>query len=692
MKELFLEIGTEEIPAGFIAPALGNMESLIAKELSEARIGYGEIKTVGTPRRLVLTVTDMEEKQKDILVENQGPAKKVAFDEEGKPTKAMEGFARGQGLPLDKIEVRETPKGEYLYAVKESKGVETASLLPSILENIVASIPFKKSMRWKDLDVAYARPVHWIVGLFGGEKINFTFGDVHSGNISRGHRFHAPAEFEVNSFNDYTEKCRSAFVIVDPKERKKIISEGIRKAAADAKGQLIEDDGLLEEVANLVEYPVVLLGNFDNEYLDLPKDVVVNAMRDHQRYFSMEDSSGKLLPLFITVSNTEAKDMTVVKAGNERVLRARLSDAAFYYYEDLKKPLDEMVEALKGVVFQAKLGTSFEKVERFSKLAVCIAEQLQLDAGAKENIMRAALLAKADLVSGVVGEFAKLQGAMGRDYALKAGERPEVAEAIFEHYLPRNASDILPSTDTGAIVSIADKMETLCSCFGIGLIPTGAADPYALRRQTLGIINILLDKKYSLSISKLIDSSLEIAGGKIDRDIVETKKAVLEFIKTRLAGLLGLQGYAHDIVDAVLERGFDDIADTVEIVDALSNLKNLPDFEPLAIAFKRVANITKDFESISVDPSLFEDDAEKKLHNASQEIGGQVKALADNGKYKEALIKAAEIRPLVDNFFDDILVMVESEKLRDNRLSMLKDVSGLFTRFADFSKIVTDNK
>jgi glycyl-tRNA synthetase beta chain len=384
--------------------------------------------------------------------------------------------------------------------------------------------------------------------------------------------------------------------------------------------------------------------------------------------------------------------MNVVREGNERVLRARLSDAAFYYYEDLKKPLDVMAQSLKSVVFQAKLGTSFEKVERFCKLAGYIADQLQVATGTKDNVVRAARLAKADLVSGVVGEFAKLQGVMGRDYALKGGERPEVAEAIFEHYLPRNASDILPTTDTGAIVSIADKMETLCSCFGIGLIPTGAADPYALRRQTLGVINILLDKEYHLSISEVINTSLKIASEKIDKDIAKTKGLVLEFIKTRLSGLLTTQGYSHDIVDAVLTRGFDDIVDAVEIIKALSHLKEQADFEPLAVAFKRVANITREFESTGVDPSLFEGVAEKELHAAFHAIGGTVADLADKGKYKEALLKAAEIRPLVDKFFDDILVMVESEKIRDNRLSLLKEVSGLFTRFADFSRIVTDNK
>lgn len=447
-KELFLEIGAEEIPAGFVPKALVNMEELIRKAFSERRISFGEIKTFGTPRRLILTVSDVALRQKDITVENQGPAKKVAYDESGKPTKAMLGFARGQGVAVEDVEFRETPKGEYLYVVKEEKGLDTNELLPEILSNLVSSIHFQKSMRWKDLDLPFARPVHWIAALFGDDIVTFSFGDIQSSNKSRGHRFHAPQEFELTSFADYQDKCIKAKVIIDPEERKSIIQKGILEAAKDAGGALIEDEGLLREVANLVEYPVVLLGGFDRTFLKLPRDVVVGAMREHQRYFSIEDKAGMLLPNFITVSNTDAKDMAVVREGNERVLRARLSDAAFYYYEDLNIPLDDMVESLKNVVFQAKLGTSFEKVERFEALAGYLADELAPDL--KNKALRAAHICKADLVSGVVGEFAKLQGVMGRDYALKAGEDGEVAEAIFEHYLPRNADDILPSTQTGA--------------------------------------------------------------------------------------------------------------------------------------------------------------------------------------------------------------------------------------------------
>lgn len=688
-KELFLEIGSEEIPAAFARAAREHMESAIKRGLSDARVDFGEVKTLGTPRRLVLVVTDVAERQRDVVVETQGPARKVAYDESGNPTKALLGFAKGQGVSVEDVEARKTPKGEYVFAVKEEKGGETLTILPVILHDLVSSIPFKKSMRWRDLDITFARPVHWIAALFGGGIVPFTFGDLKSSDVSRGHRFHAPDEFRVNSFDDYLKKCEEKMVVVDLEKRKSVIRGGVLRAAKDVGGRLIEDEELLEEVSNLVEYPVVLRGSFEDEYLKLPREVVINAMREHQRYFSVEDERGNLLPCFITVSNTDAKDMDVVRRGNERVLRARLSDAAFYYYEDLKVPLDDMVESLKDVVFQAKLGTSYEKVERFKSLAGYLSGEVAPEA--RDKALRAAHVCKGDLVSGVVGEFPKLQGVMGRDYALKGGEDSEVAEAVFEHYLPRHAEDILPETDAGAIVSIADKMDTICGCFGVGLTPTGASDPYALRRQTLGIINIILDRGYRISLSESIFRALEILQDKLVKERDEVKAEVLDFFRLRLAGLL-TKDYPHDVVDAVLARGFDDILDAVEVIKALSHLKELPDFEPLAAAFKRVVNITKGFESTGVDPSLFEGEAEKELHNACHSIAGDVMDLAEKGKHGEALLKAAGIRPFVDTFFDDILVMVDNEDIRNNRLSLLKEVSCLFMRFADFSKIVTENK
>ncbi len=686
--ELFLEIGVEEIPAAFITKAVADMKELMAGALAEIHISFENIRTFGTPRRLVLIAEKVSTRQDDITVETQGPAKRFAYDNEGKPTKALLGFARGQSIPVEKVEIRSTAKGEYVFSVKEKKGSETAELLPNILTRFISEIHFPKSMRWKDLDIPFARPIHWIAAIFNGEAIPFEYGDIKSSNVSRGHRFMAPGEFEFSSFEDYSNLCRTGKVIFDSSERKVIITEGIIKEAENAGGVLIEDKGLLEEVANLVEYPVVLRGHFDEEFLKLPREIIINAMREHQRYFSVEDGKENLLPFFITVSNTEARDMAVVRQGNERVLRARLSDAAFYYYEDLKTPLDDMVKSLNKVVFQAKLGTSLEKVERFKKLAERLSEELAPDL--TQKVSRAAYLSKGDLVSGVVGEFPSLQGIMGRNYALRQGEDADVAEAMFEHYLPRSADDILPESDIGAIVSIADKMDTICGCMGVGLIPTGASDPYALRRQTIGILNIIVEKKYSFSLAKSIDNALEILQDKLTKSVDETKSAVLDYFKTRLKGILTSKGYPHDVADAVLSIRFDNILDSVEVVKALSRLKEIADFESLAISFKRVVNITKDFQGKDVDEKLFEKDSENRLNSACKSISVDIFSLEEEGRYKEALLKAAEIKPFVDSFFDDVMVMADDIKTRENRLSLLKNVSALFTRFADFSVIAAD--
>lgn len=687
-SELFLEIGTEEIPAAFVTKAISDMKNLMVKSLTESHISFEKIRTFGTPRRLILVTDKIAIRQDDVTVETQGPAKRAAYDDEGKPTKALLGFARGQSISVEKIEVRSTAKGEYVFSVKETKGAETVDLLPNLLNKFISEIHFRKSMRWKDLDLSFVRPIHWIAAIFAEEVVPFEYGDVRSSNVSRGHRFLAPEEFELSSFDDYSNRCQSGKVIFDPSEREAIITEGILKEAENAGGILIKDYDLVKEVANLVEYPVVLRGHFDEEFLKLPREVVINAMREHQRYFSIEDEEGNLLPFFITVSNTKARDMDVVRRGNERVLRARLSDAAFYYYEDLKTPLNDMVKSLNKVVFQARLGTSFEKVERFRKLAEQFSEELAPDL--KQKVSRAAYISKGDLVSGVVGEFPSLQGVMGRDYALKQGEEADVAEAIFEHYLPKNADDILPKSDLGAIVSMADKMDTICGCIGVGLTPTGTSDPYALRRQTIGILGIIIEKKYSFSLVKSIDKAMEILQDKLTKSAEETKDAVLDYFKTRLMGVLSSKGYSHDVADAVLSIRFDNILDSVEVVKALSFLKESADFESLATSFKRVVNITKDFQGKTVDETLFEKKSENSLNSTCKSISVDIFYLAEKGKYKEALLKAAEIRPFVDSFFDDVMVMVEDVKIRENRLSLLKNVSALFTRFADFSLIAVD--
>jgi len=687
LKELFLEIGTEEIPAGFVPKALEEMEVLIRKELSSLRIKHGDVRTFGTPRRLVLSVSSVAERQEDISIQVMGPAKKAAYDDKGNLTKAAEGFVRSQGVDPSQLKVVETPKGEYLAVQKEEKGRPTPDLLEEVLPRLISAIHFRKSMRWGDLDVRFARPIHWIVALFGVDVVPFSFGEVKSGNESRGHRFMAPGTFKVSGLIDYLDKTEKGFVVVEHERRKAMIREQVNKLASSSKGLAIEDEELLDTVAFLVEYPVALLGSFEREFLNLPKDVLITAMRKHQKYFSLVDMAGTLLPHFIAVSNTAAKDIDVVRKGNERVLRARLSDAAFFYNEDKKIPLDKRVEKLKGVVFQAKLGTVYEKMERFKSIADFLADTLKPEV--KETVSRAAHLCKADLVTGMVGEFPELQGIMGREYAAVSNEDPKVAAAIHDHYLPRFAEDGVPDNDAGAILSIADRIDTICGCFGIGQIPTGATDPFALRRHTIAIINIILTKNYRLSISNLTDKSIELLGGKIIRPAEDVKNDVMEYIRVRLLNLLTGDGYHADVVDAVLSANFDDIVRSVKIVKALSEIKKMPDFEPLAIAFKRAVNITKGTVRTSVNPSLFGPPAEKELYDASASAKTTISLSFEKENFTEALEHVSHLKAPVDAFFDDVLVMDKDEKIKNNRLALLWGVTDIFSGIADFSKITT---
>ena len=684
-QELLLEIGTEEIPAGFLPKAMADMANLIHTELENAQLAFGAVRTLATPRRLLLVVEGIEEHQPTLRSEVMGPAKSVAFAADGKPTKAGEGFARGQGVSVDQLVIVETDKGAYVCAKKEQAGRPTAELLTEILPRLIQAIPFKKSMRWKDLDVRFARPVHWIVALYGGTVVPFAFGNITSGNESRGHRFMAPGTFAVKDFSQYLQECERHFVIVDPDKRKAIIRDEVARLAKEAGGEVLADEELLEQVSFLVEYPSAVLGTFNPDFLQVPKEVLITSMRSHQRYFSLVDASGKLMPAFITINNTLAPDPSVVVRGNERVLRARLSDARFFFEEDKKVPLADRVEALKSVVYQAKLGTSYEKMERFRALAVGLAEQLA--PALKEQAARAATLCKADLVSGMVGEFPEVQGVMGREYALLEGEAAEVAQAIYEHYLPIQAGGAIPSTDLGAFVSIADKLDTLCGCFGVGLIPTGTADPYALRRSAIGILNIILGRGYRLCLPELVDRSLDLLTAKLTRPRPEVRADVLEFLRLRLVNLLAGQGYPQDVVDAVLSASFVDVADALARVKALAELKGREDFEPLAVAFKRVVNIIKGGVDTPVAPTLFTAPCEGALHDATGRVAGEVAQAVATGDYAAALRAIAGLRGAVDGFFEGVMVMADQDAVRINRLALLTGVARLFEGIADFSRI-----
>jgi len=687
-KELLLEIGTEEIPAAFLPKALGDMETLIRKALSDERIPFGAMETMGTPRRLVLAVSAMAETQEDEIQEKLGPAKRVAFDGQGNPTKAALGFARGQGLDMSDLETAVTEKGEYLVARKKISGKATKELLTVLLPRFISAIPFRKSMRWMNLEMRFARPIHWILALFGGEVVPFRMENIQSGGTSRGHRFMAPDPFEVKDLEDYLEKTRECFVIPKPAERRAILTDGARKEAAAVSGEVLWKDDLLEEVTFLVEYPSAVRGTFEQEYLKLPKEVLITTMTKHQKYFPVMDREGNLLPHFITINNTVAKDPSVVARGNEKVIRARLADARFFFEEDRKKPLADYLEELKNVVFHSQLGTSYEKVMQFRELARYLAEKTA--PGKTATVDRAALLAKADLETQMVYEFTELQGIMGREYALLSGEAPVVAKAVYEHYLPVAAGGDLPETDEGALVSIADKMDTIAGFFGIGLVPSGTADPYALRRQALGIINIILNRAYPLDLEDLVDKSLDILGSKVKRPRADVRKEILDFFRGRFENQLVSQGHPQDVVAAVLSTGASDLVQATKKIGAVEKFKSHPDFEPLVVAFKRVVNILKDFKNGSVDPALFEGEEEKNLHDAFLALRDKAGELIEADRYEEALVETARLRAPVDAFFETVLVMAKEEQVRFNRLSLLEGIAGLFYRIADFSKIATE--
>ena len=684
-KEIFLEIGTEEIPAGFLPKAMADLERMIRKELETARLDFTDIRTFATPRRLALSVNEVAEEQPTLRTESMGPAKQIAFDADGNPTKAAIGFARGQGVDVKDLQTVKTDKGEYLYLEKEEPGRPTTELLKEVLPRLVAGLSFKKSMRWENQDVRFARPMHWIVALYGGDVVPFNHGNLTSGGLSRGHRFMAPQEFAVTGVADWLEGCREHFVTADQNERKATIREQVIAAGKAAGGSTVVDEALLQEVTYLLEDPTPLCGTFEEKYLQLPRELLVTSMKEHQRYFTVEDASGKLLNKFITVSNTRPEDEQVVIKGNEKVIRARLSDAMFFWEEDQKVTLESNLEALKQVIYQAKLGTSYEKVERFVQIASGLAARFEPPSVALTE--RAARLAKCDLETKMVYEFPELQGIMGREYSRIEGEDPRVSTAIFEHYLPTEAGGTLPSDNIGAFVSIADKIDTICGCFGVGLIPTGSADPYALRRSAIGVLNIILDRGYQASIPQLVEQSLGLMETKLTRPAGEVQADVVEFIRLRLANMLTGRDFATDVVDAVLTARFDEPNDAVARVEALAALKGAADFEPLAVAFKRVGNIIKGGVDNEVRTELFEADCERALADA---IRSARQAVADQvaGKdYAAALQTIARLREPVDAFFDGVMVMAEDDEIKANRLALLTQVAALFADIADFTRI-----
>jgi len=685
-RDYLLEIGCEEIPAGFVGPALWYGGQQFEETLRKARLSFGKVDIYGTPRRLAYIVRGLSDLQQASRETVLGPPKTVGFDAAGKPTKAALGFAKSQGVDVASLSVFPTDRGEYLGFVREEAARPVREILPKIAAEFLPAIPFKKTMRWADLDVRFARPVHWIVSLYGTEVLPFQFGNVTAGRTTYGHRFLAPSAIDLPSTEAYFDRLAEAKVLVDLEVRKVKIRAGIRDVEKRTGMKWVEDEPLVETVANLVEFPVVLMGTFEAKYLSLPREVLVTSMRNNQKYFVLEDARGGLFPGFAFVSNMVVPDPGVVVAGNERVLRARLSDAEFYYWEDLKKPLFDRTEALKKVLFQADMGTYWEKIERMADIAEYVAS-FGFPSKTRE-CRRAAFLSKADLTTGVIKEFPELQGVMGRHYAEKTGEPAEVAQSVFEHYLPKGQSDDLPSTDVGLAVAIADKIDMVCGCFGVGLIPTGTADPYGLRRQTLGILSILEARTLRIPLEGLVDRSLAALAPKLKSPAAEVKRKVMEFVSARYLNLRVSQGVPSDLVEAVLAAGTTDVVDLRAKLDALVAFRGEAAFEPLAEVFKRAINITKAYDGpLAVSENLFEHEEERALHHAASDVAGRVAAAAKDGRYAEAFREMAALQPLVSAFFEKVLVMAKDPKVRNNRLALLKGLSAAFSAVADFSKV-----
>jgi glycyl-tRNA synthetase beta chain len=671
----------------------------MTNKLSQARIEHGPMETFSTPRRLALMIRDVAERQGSITQEILGPPKAVAFGPDGRPTKAAEGFANGQGVSVNRLTTKTTSKGEYVCVRKVERGLASRRLLQAIIPEVIVDIPFPKSMRWANFSLTFARPIHSILALLGERIIPFNLENIRSGRRTLGHRFMHPKPIKISDCSEYVAALRSAFVVADSEQRRKIIQEQIGEAARKLGGEAIADNDLLETVTNLVEYSAVAAGTFDEAFLKLPREVLITAMREHQKYFAVVSSDHKLLPCFIAVNNTPAQDMSVVTSGHERVLRARLEDARFFFETDAKTTLDEKVDRLKGVLFQARLGTMFEKVCRVQKLAEHLAEMAAPEM--KPTVSRAAWLCKSDLTAQMVNEFPKLQGVMGRIYGALQGETEDVALALEEHYLPAYAGGPLPRTLAGSLLSIADKVDTICSCFGIGLLPTGTSDPYALRRQAVGIIQIMLSGSFSLSLKELLLKSLELLGDKISADREQTAQKVLTFLQHRMEHLLAEQGFSKDVIAAVVTASTDDIPGVLKRTEALESLKAKPDFEPLATAFKRVVNIIRKAgqsgevkvapEGIQVqaNPSLFQESCEQGLYEAFQRVKQQIPGDIEKGAFDRALLAVSTLKEPVDTFFDGVMVLTEDQTLKQNRLALLGEIADLFALFADFSKIST---
>ncbi|NLM46638.1 MAG: glycine--tRNA ligase subunit beta [Firmicutes bacterium] len=693
-KEAFLlEIGTEEIPARFLTPALTQLAEAAAQKLQGARLTYDKIKTFGTPRRLALLVEGLADRQEDLQEKKKGPAVKAAYDAAGNPTKAAVGFARAQGVEVSDLYTEELDGVPYVFALRTEKGMDTLALLPELCGQLIRSLSFPKPMFWYSKEIRFARPIRWLAALYGDTPVTFSFAGLEAQAQTYGHRFLAPGPHPIPHAAAYPEVMRSLYVLVDPEERKAAIVAQVEAAAAAEEGYSVLDPDLLEEVVNLVEYPGVVTGHFDPAYLNIPQEVLITAMRTHQRYFPVFGGDGRLLPAFIAITNGTKQEYTCnVRAGNERVLKARLADARFFFDEDRKKPLSAYVAELEQIVFLEQLGTMRDKTDRLVRLCEALAAELQVAADVKAAAKRAAYLAKADLLTHMVYEFPELQGTMGMHYALLSGENEAVARAIHEHYMPRFAGDEPAATLPGAIVAIADKMDTLAACFSLGMIPTGSQDPYALRRNASGVVATLAAHRLPLTLQKLCVLAVEGLPDNGREAAAAVVSQLAEFLLQRVRHYFSEQGLRYDVIDAVLTGSDLDLPGLLARARTLQAKLDTPELIMLLTPYTRAANLTRNAQPGVPDPALFVAEAEQALYDAALQARQAVEANVSAGNFEAVFAALAPLYTHIARFFDEVMVMTDDAGLRANRLALLQLVKELFLPLGDISKIVQEKK
>lgn len=664
--DLLFEIGAEEIPAGFMPNILGQLKQLAETKLNDAHLPFESIETYGTPRRLALIVKGLADASAEISERHKGPSASIAYDADGNATKAAIGFARGKGLDVADLVVEDG----YIYAETKTAGVPAKDIVTDMLPQLITGLNFPKSMHWGDLDAKFVRPVRWLVALLDEEVIPVEFATVKSGNVTRGHRFLGADEITIKNAASYVDTLKENFVMVDQDARRELISKQLHDIAASKNASIVWDDDLLEEINYLVEWPTALCGGFEESYLALPDAAIITPMKDHQRYFPLVDQDGKLLPMFLTVRNGSDHSIEVVQAGNERVLRARLDDAKFFFNEDRKKPLIDRQDGLTKIVFQEGLGNLADKTERLLTLGRVFSEECELHEDARVVLERATELAKTDLTTGMVTEFTELQGVMGKEYALLDGESPEVAEAIFEQYLPRFAGDVLPQTEAGKVLSIIDKIDNIVATFSRGLIPTGSQDPYALRRQTIGILNILLNSEWNISLRPIIVESMNLLNVPADKQD-ELLGQVEEFITLRLKNIFLDREVPHHVIDLLLSNNELSVADAEGLVKALL-ANRIDENVELVQAFTRMYNLVKDVTYTGVDESLLKEDAERALYEMATKASEASIDAWDKNDYDAVVAVPATLVPAINKFFEDVMVMDKDEAIKANRLQLVR--------------------